>query len=228
MQRRAHSTSSAAPPPPPFSSPFAWHHYLTADPSSYTLHALHLWFKRLNLDATGSGEKARRQAGAASVSRLSLNKVEVTWMRLWSSVRRLYQCSTTWCFSRIQHIIPPSLLFTLICCLVPSFHFLRLPRSFPFPSLSLSLSGSFLLFPLCRGINQTINVTAIYIWNVICKKLISTLSICTFALILNLFWRNNSTGHHLGIWKKEQRCIHLMLIAYVTGSMWKQTAEDNK
>lgn len=48
----------------------------------------------------------------------------------------------------------------------------HLPLSFP---LCVSLLGSLRLVPVCRGINQTINVTAIYIGNVICKKLISTL-----------------------------------------------------
>lgn len=58
------------------------------------------------------------------------------------------------------HPLPPSLLSS------------PLPPSFP---LCISLSGSLRLAPVCRGINQTINVTAIYIGNVICKKLISTL-----------------------------------------------------
>lgn len=45
--------------------------------------------------------------------------------------------------------------------------------SFPLSRLPSRALSSY--SPACRGINQTINVTAIYIGNVICKKLISTL-----------------------------------------------------
>lgn len=77
MRRHTHSTSCAS--PPPFSSHFAWHHYLTADPSSYTLHALHLWFKRLNLDGMGSGKKkSRAKQKQCHFPSFPLKKVEVS------------------------------------------------------------------------------------------------------------------------------------------------------
>lgn len=67
--------------------------------------------------------------------------------------------------------LPSIQRITLLSSLAPLISPL-LPPSFP---LCISLSGSLRLVPVCRGINQTINVTAIYIGNVICKKLISTL-----------------------------------------------------
>lgn len=135
------------------------------------------------------------------------NKVGNTWISLWSPMWCSPPCTTA--PSSIQDITLLSFLHPFISS-----------RSSLISSLRLPLLLSLHLVPLCRGINQTINVMAIYIGNIICKKLISTvhLYICYHPKICF----GGTTIPLVTIWgpgKKEEWCIHLTLIACVIGSM---------
>lgn len=153
----------------PCTSPlYAWQQHCRCQPLHSEGIAPTIW-ERWNFFDAGSGGRLTsclispgHSPSWGGVRLPAQNKVGNTWICLWSPMRCSPPCTIA--PSSIQHIILLSFLHPFISS-----------RSSLISSLCLPLVLSLHLVPMCRGINQTINVMAIYIGNIICKKLISAL-----------------------------------------------------